>query len=465
MTGDLRVHEADLLRELRRIEVRTPFVEALAQRTRGAVASADSKSRTARNSPHLEGVAFRAWKGTRWVESATFGLGKDNLARAADDLLAQLASHDSSEGPPGAATATTGVFDRPVPRPMRDLGNEGALSWAQQVLSWTREEPDIKFAQATVQWSEDERYYLNSTGANCVQRLARVMASILAVAAENGRSEFYADAVGRLGGQEVLEALPEAKVRKVCAAARALLRAKAPPRGPMNVLLDPGVTGTFVHESFGHGTEADQFVRNRSYLQPLLGTMVGPEFLTLVDDGSIPDGWGSIRFDDEGHLSQRTPLVQDGRFVGALHDRSTAAALGAHPTGNTRRANFLGQAFVRMTNTLVEPRDLSYDELIEEARNGIVLERWLSGIEDPLGGRMQIKTRQGHLIENGKVTDLVSSVVLSGRVLEFLRDIRGVGSAEPLDLTPASCGKGHSDLLPVGSGGPYLLSRAVVGPS
>ena len=42
------------------------------------------------------------------------------------------------------------------------------------------------------------------------------------------------------------------------------------------------------HESFGHGTEADQFVRDRSYLKPLLGQTVGPDFLTIVDDGVYP---------------------------------------------------------------------------------------------------------------------------------------------------------------------------------
>ena len=184
-----------------------------------------------------------------------------------------------------------------------------------------------------------------------------------------------------------------------------------------------------------------------------------------MDDGSIPGGWGSIYFDDEGHRSQRTPLVDRGRFVGALHDRGTAFALGATPTGNTRRADFLGQAFVRMTNTSVEPGDWSFDDLVREAGDGVVLERWVSGMEDPLGGRMQLKVLKGHRIENGKVTDLVSAMALSGSVLQFLRDIRGIGKGEHRYIDAGFCGKGYGDMLPVGDGGTYLLSRALVGPS
>ena len=461
----LRTHEADLLRELRRIGARTPFVEALAQRSRGATVVVDSKSQSVTGAPRLAGVAFRAWAGTHWIESATFGLEGSGVAQAADELLDRLSKDRSAGAPPGASATGTLSFDTPPTRPMRDLGDEGALAWVKETYRWIADETSIKFGQVALLWSEEERCYLNSAGANCFQRFDRVLANVFSVAVENGRSESYFQFVGQLGGQEALGAITHETVHSMCEVARSLLRTKSPPSGRMNVILDPGVTSTFVHESFGHGAEADQFLRNRSYLQPLLGQTLGPESLTMVDDGTVQNGWGSLRFDDEGHPAQRTPLVEGGRFVGALHDRTTAAALGAKPTGNTRRADFLSQPYVRMTNTLIEPRDWSYDELVEEARDGIVLERWQSGMEDPLGGRMQLKVRAGHLIEHGKVTDLVATMVLSGSVLEFLRDIRGVGSAKDFEMGPGFCGKGHSDMLPVGGGGTYLLSRAVVGPA
>ncbi|EQD72557.1 peptidase U62 modulator of DNA gyrase, partial [mine drainage metagenome] len=152
------------------------------------------------------------------------------------------------------------------------------------------------------------------------------------------RSSSTSAAKGGVGGVERLDFLTEANVKEVAESARALLTAPAPPSGVVPVVLDPGVTGIFAHESFGHGTEADQFVRDRSYLKPILGQTVGPDFLTIVDNGAYPGGWGSIYFDDEGHYGQRTVLIDKGTFVGALHDRETAAAMHATPTGNTRRA-------------------------------------------------------------------------------------------------------------------------------
>ncbi len=233
-------------------------------------------------------------------------------------------------------------------------------------------------------------------------------------------------AEGRTGGFEVLDSITEDRVLETAKESRRLLTAEPAPSGRVAVLMDPSTAGTFAHESFGHGTEADQMLRNRSYLKPLLGQTLGPECLTLVDDGSLPGGWGSIFFDDEGYPAEPTIMVDRGRFVEVLHDRESAAVMGRRARGNTRRSDFLSRPFVRMTNTFVEPGDWTLDELLQEANSGVLLESCMSGIEDPLGGQMQIGVRKAHSVEHGQVTKLHSSMTLSGRVLDVLRSVKGV---------------------------------------
>jgi TldD protein len=463
--ADLRDHSDELLRALRRLETHTPFAEVMAQRTRGEAVSLDSKAHRASTSPRLAGAVFRAWAGDSWVEAASSGFDRDSLDTAVEGLDHSLAATHSSRPPPGASSTTVGTADAPPRRPMRDMGLERQLEYVRDLFRWTMGVAGIKEAQVGVTWWDDDRLYLNSVGANCFQSVSRVRSGIAAIAVENGRAEFDYDTAGGIGGQDVLDELDEVRARAIAASAIELLAAKAPPTGSMNVLLDQGTTGTFAHESFGHGTEADQFVRDRSYLKPILGQMVGPESLNIVDDGSIPGAWGSVYFDDEGNPGEKTTLIDHGRFVGALHDRDSAGALNAKSTGNTRRSDFTSRAFVRMTNIFVEPQDWSFEELVEEAKDGVVLEHWTSGMEDPLGGQMQIKVRRGRVIENGRLTDVVSSMALSGSVLHFLRDIRGIGDAKGFYIATGFCGKGHGDYLPTGDGGPCLLSRAVVGPA
>ena len=463
--ADLRDHEVELRRVLQRVGAHAAFAEVMAQASQGESANIDSKSRRATTSPHIAGAIIRAWAGARWVEASSSSFDAKSLDAVADGLERDLRAARSSDPPPGESSTTVGESVARPARPMREMGLESEMERARDYFRWSMDVPGIKNVQAWVAWWDDERFYLNTAGARCYYVSGRVRANIAAIAVENGRTEFDYDSSGAIGGQEILEQMTEERARTLAQETVALLHARSPPTGAMSVLLDGGTTGTFAHESFGHGTEADQFVRDRSYLKPILGQVVGPESLTIADDGSIPGAWGSIPFDDEGHRSGKTLMIDHGRFVGALHDRDSARALHAKATGNTRRSDFQSRAYVRMTNTYVEAGDWSFDELVQEAGDGVLLEHWTSGMEDPLGGQMQIKVRRGRRIEHGKLTDLVSSMALSGTVLRFLKDIRGVGNDNKFRMDSGFCGKGHGDYLPVGDGGPYLLSRAVVGPA
>lgn len=461
----LRDSEPELARALARLEPRTTYAEVMAERSWGHALRLDKQTTSPRPKPHLEGAVFRVWTGDHWLESAASGLGTHALASSVDGLLRQLPGDRSTRGPPGESA--TGSAERSIVehRPIADFGLEDRLEWARSRHDWAMDVNGVADAFVVVATDYDERLFLNSAGARRLQTMSHVLGSVVVLATENGKVEFDHIQRGATGGVEVLDQIGEAEVRHAGAEAQALLGAHSPPTGTMNVILDPSTTGTFAHESFGHGTEADQLLRGRSYLQPLLGQMVAPESLTLVDNGAYDGAWGSIFFDDEGFPAQKTTLVDRGRFVGVLHDRESAAALGKRPSGNSRRADFLSRPFVRMTNTYVEPGTSTLEELVADTKEGVLLENFTSGIEDPLGGNMQLKVKKGRRVHHGELTEIFSSMALSGKVLEFLQHIRGVTGKVDFALGAGFCGKGHTDILTAASGGPYLASRAVVGPA
>ena len=461
--GELSDAEDDLYHAVARLAQRTPFVEVLAEGIHGLSVRYDGRLVSYQSPPRVRGAVFRAWTGAGWTEVSVSGLDAATLRFAESAIERALNHRPAHDAPPGLSSTTRLDEVTPMTKPIQDLGEEELLPLARDVHSWVDGAPDIHETEVQVSWREDDRLYLNSVAARCSQSICRVRGIVVPVAMEHGRAESDRYIVGGVGGREILDGLRPEGVRKAADTARAMLHAKSPPSGRANVLLSPSVTGYFAHESFGHGAEADQFVRGRSYLQPLLGSVVGPEILTIVDNGAYAGAWSQIFCDDEGFPAQRTVLVDHGRFTGALHDRATAAALGASPTGNARRSDVFSRSFVRMTNTYVEPGESSFEELVRVAHDGVILESGVGGIEDPQGGQVQVKARMGHRIENGKVTDLVGSMALSGNVLDFLRSIRGISGPPDFELDTGSCGKGRTDLLPNSAGGPYLLSAAVVG--
>ncbi len=458
-------HEGDLTKGLERLARRAKFAEMMGQASRGESVMIDTKSTVVSPQPRLAGVVYRVWTGARWAEAATSDLSGRDLEATVARLESELGRAGGSEPPPGESTTTRATWTTPTRRSLEELGREGTIRLGKEVRGWATAVPGIVETQVRLSWQDEERLYANSSGARCLQQTVRTHVIAVPIAMENGRPAFDFLSRGGVGGLERVPGIEEPEVRKAAESSRELLHAKAPPTGELEVLLDDTVAGLLAHESFGHGTEADQFVRDRSYLKPLVGQVVAPPFLSISDDGAFPGGWGSIYCDDEGHPGQKTRLIDHGRFVGALHDRESAAVLGAKATGSTRRSNFLSRAFVRMTNTYVEPGDRTLEELIAEVKQGVLLEHGSSGIEDPLGGQMQLKVRKGHKIEHGRLTDLVGSMALSGRVLDFLRATKGVGRSNGIEIESGFCGKGHSDYLPVGTGGVPVLSRAIVGPA
>lgn len=97
--------------------------------------------------------------------------------------------------------------------------------------------------------------------------------------------------------------------------------------GKYPVILSPLTAGVFAHESFGHKSESDFMVGDETMKREwAIGTRVGTEILSIVDDGAIP-GSGYTPFDDEGTKSRTNYLIKDGILAGRLHSASTAAQL------------------------------------------------------------------------------------------------------------------------------------------
>jgi TldD protein len=241
-----------------------------------------------------------------------------------------------------------------------------------------------------------------------------------------------------------------------------LLGAERIEPGEYQVLTAPGVSGVVCHESFGHGVETDMFLKERAQAAHFIDKRVGSDLVDIFDDPSEAGGYGSYFFDDEGQITSRTQIVEKGIFRRGITDLYSAAALGIPRSGNGRRQDYSRKAYARMSNTYFGPGTSSLEEMLAQVDEGIYLDKWYSGMEDPLGWGIQVTCLYGHEIKGGRITDRVFSPVgISGYVPEVLGSIRAVGNQVSMD--GGGCGKGHKELVPVASGGPHLLMKARLG--
>ncbi len=246
------------------------------------------------------------------------------------------------------------------------------------------------------------------------------------------------------------------------AAQRAVAALSLPPvKGDTyTVVIDPVLTGLFVHEAFGHLSEADMAYENPDLLEVMtLGRRFGPKELQIFDGAAPPGHRGSYFYDDEGTPATTTQLIKDGVLVGRLHSRETAGTLDEEPTGNARCLNYHYAPIVRMTNTWIERGKTPVADLFSGIKEGVYASNWLGGMTN--GEMFTFSAGEAWMIRNGKIAEPVRDVTLSGNVFQTLADIEALGDDFYWDES-GGCGKGGQNGLPVGCGGPSLRIRDVV---
>lgn len=307
------------------------------------------------------------------------------------------------------------------------------------------------------------RIFVNNEGSKLRQVIPRIRVMVKPVAKEGRNIDFDYLSIGGEIGFEVFDGIEE-KLEKVAENSLEMLHAESAPSGNFPIILDPDMAGLIAHESFGHGLEADQIIRDRSYLKDKLDKPVASEICNIYDGANIEKRIGSYLFDDEGLKPSTNKLVQDGILKDFIYDRRTASDLDEEPKGNGRRESYAHPIHVRMTNTYFEPGDHNLEEMISGIDKGVMLVRGFFGMEDPLGGGLQATSKKGYLIENGQKTKILKAVTLSGSVLELLKNIDAVSKGN-LELSAGTCGKGYEDYVPVTSGGSYLrVKKALISP-
>ncbi|UCC33670.1 MAG: TldD/PmbA family protein [Candidatus Bathyarchaeota archaeon] len=201
------------------------------------------------------------------------------------------------------------------------------------------------------------------------------------------------------------------------------LSAKPIPSGKITVIFRNQIFANILGVILSGPMNADWVQKGRSPLSDKLGKEIASKNVNLVDDGLIRGGWQTRPFDDEGHQTQKTPVIKDGILKSFLYDTYTALKDNVESTGNAQRPSYWMNPQPSPSNLILKPGKTSPEEIIQETRKGIYIEEtigeWLS---NPVSGNLNATVTHGYLIENGELAKPVKGVVISGSFYEILKD-------------------------------------------
>ena len=298
--------------------------------------------------------------------------------------------------------------------------------------------------------------FASTEGSYIEQTKVDVMARFSAVARDGSDVQQSSLSLGSNGDYGLMQSL-HSDVGEMAKRAVELLSAPQLKGGEYTVICDPVLAGVFTHEAFGHLSESDFVYENERMREIMvLGRRFGDRHLNIVDGAAVPGLRGSYKYDDEGVPGTKTYLITEGILTGRLHSRETAAKMGEAATGNARALDYTFQPIVRMTNTYIEPKDATFEELISEVKEGVYAKNWYGGMTSM--EMFTFSAGEAYMIRNGRIEELLRPVVLSGNVFITLENIDAIGN--DLDMNQGGgCGKGGQMPLPVSNGSPHIRIR------
>jgi TldD protein len=283
-----------------------------------------------------------------------------------------------------------------------------------------------------------------------------VRLSLQVIVEGNGkREQGSAGGGGRFGYDYFDEEILQRYAKEAVHQAVINLDARPAPAGNMTVVLGNGWPGILLHEAVGHGLEGDFNRKGSSAFAGRVGKRVAAKGVTVVDDGTIKDRRGSLNIDDEGNLTQRTVLIEDGILRGYLQDSMNARLMKVPVTGNARRESFAHLPIPRMTNTMMMNGDKTPEEIIASVKHGLYAANFGGGQVDITSGKFVFSTTEAYMIEDGKVTYPVKGATLIGNGPDALMRISMIGNDMALDSGVGTCGK-EGQSVPVGVGQPTV---------
>ena len=409
----------------------------------------------------IAGAAVRVYKGLRSVMASTVDTSEEGLLRCAESAAEALGQ--------GTAQIDIVLKERifgdihPVKICPVSVSNKEKVAILKEGYFAAKEHDDCVVQVSGFLLDVDHNILIaNTEGTYAQDRQIRTRLAISAVADKGQGTQTGSASPGRRMGLEMFDFIDPKNVG-IAAAKQAVTMAGAGycPAGVMPVAIENGFGGVIFHEACGHSLEASSVAYGQSQFAGKLGQQIANPKVTAIDDGTIPNAWGSINIDDEGTPAQRNVLIENGILKSYMIDKFNGRRMGMASTGNSRRQSYAYTPTSRMTNTYIAAGEDKNEDIIASIEYGLYAASMGGGSVNPVTGEFNFAVNEGYMIRDGKICEPVRGASLVGKGSEILQNIDMVGT--DLDQAQGMCGS-SSGMVPTNVGQPLIrVSTITVG--
>ena len=372
---------------------------------------------------HLYGAAIRILKDTSEVYGYTNDVSEVGLMKLAHDL--RTAFHDKQIIKDFEFKDCDVKQDTTFLVLSKDIPNSKKIGYLETCTK-TMKAYSPKIVQAVGSFSDETQNVLVANSKGVYKTDIRNHQRIGAVAVASDGKDMQ-QASNSYGGNfdishfDAFDFVPFAT--EIAKAAVETLDADEMVGGVYDVVIHNAFGGVIFHEACGHSLEASSVSKGMSVFSGKLGEKIAADCVTAIDDGTIPNEWGSSNMDDEGNPTQKNVLIEKGILKSYMVDMKNGRRMNALPTGSTRRQSYRYSPTSRMTNTYIANGESTMEEIIANTKFGLFAKTMAGGSVSPATGEYNFSVGEAFMIEDGKLTKRVKGATLIGNGKDTLLKI------------------------------------------
>jgi PmbA protein len=191
------------------------------------------------------------------------------------------------------------------------------------------------------------------------------------------------------------------------------------------VILDPLVAVSMLDHIF-EGVNGDSVYRGASFLAGKLGQRIAGDRVNVIDDGTMPGGFGTSPFDGEGVPTRRTVVIEKGVLKSYVLNTYTAKKLGLQTTANASRG-LAGTPGIGPGNYFLQPGTKTPQQIISEIKNGLYVTEFLGHGANLVTGDYS-RGASGLWISGGELAYPVEEITVAGNLKEIFFNITEIAN-------------------------------------
>jgi PmbA protein len=191
------------------------------------------------------------------------------------------------------------------------------------------------------------------------------------------------------------------------------------------IVLDPMVANSILDHIF-EGVNGDSVYRGASFLAGKLGHKIAADKVNVIDNGTMPGGFGTSPFDGEGIPTRRTVVIENGVLNSYLLNTYTAKKLGLQTTANASRG-LAGTPGIGPGNYFLQPGTKTPKEIIAAIPQGLYVTEFLGHGANLVTGDYS-RGASGLWISGGELAYPVEEITVAGNLKEIFLNISEIGN-------------------------------------